>query len=79
MNIVSFSTLSLLKPNILKAVPEQIKAKQQRALKWSGFLVFSFSQGEREKLPAETMEFLTKMQENEERKEGGLPGSSPSL
>lgn len=49
---MSFPTLSLLKPNILKPVPEQIKAKQQRAVKWSGFLVFSFSQGEREKIPA---------------------------
>lgn len=29
MNIMSFPTISLLKPNILKAVPEQIKAKQK--------------------------------------------------
>lgn len=32
MTIVSFLTFSLLKPNAFKAVSEQIKAKQPRAL-----------------------------------------------
>lgn len=50
MNTMSFPTLSLLKPYILKTMPEQIKAKHQRAVNWPEFLVSPFNQGEREEL-----------------------------
>lgn len=64
MNIVSFPTFSLLKPNTLKAVPKQIKAKQRRALTGQDFQTLPSVRRKRA-LPEEIIQLLTYMRERE--------------
>lgn len=75
---MSFPTFSLLKPNILKTVPEQIKAKQQRAVNGQDFWSLPSVKGKGRNFQQRDHANFN-MQKNEETKEGGLPGSLPSL